>query len=421
MKDIRIAVVQFPGSNTERETHLALCRVGMTPVDFLWNQDHGILEACDGFVLVGGFSYEDCSRSGVIASLDPVLECLKDENERGKPILGICNGAQILVESGMIPQLDRYQVGLALTRNKRVSNGRVLGTGYYNAWVNLKLNSVPSRCAFTRDLEPEGQLKIPAAHGEGRFLAPQDLISELAERDQITFQYCDRSGTVSPGFPVNPNGSDANIAAVCNPSGNVMAMMPHPERTPNGDSIFSSMRDYILNPSKIAVRPLTFTPRPAEIQPFEAAGETIVLTVKLLIADNEAVAVENTLRRLGIPVKVERHTHWEIVSNGKPNPELLREIEATGELFNPNKEAVVILTTEKWVRSYLVRPKEDWIGRQKLDALKKRFGLENLLEIRHGVLWRITSSEGADGSLTRRALQTNIFYNAISHNCHEYS
>ncbi len=420
MTDIRIAVVQFPGSNTERETHLAIRRVGMIPLDFLWNQDFSILDECDGFVLTGGFSYEDRSRSGIIASLDPVVEILRAQAERGKPILGICNGAQILVESGMIPQLDEHQVAMALTRNKRVKNGRVLGTGYYNAWVYLKLKSPPRRCAFTRHLEPGRCQRIPVAHGEGRFLGHQDLLAQLDDRDQITLQYCDEKGEAIAEFPVNPNGSDSNIAAVCNPVGNVMAMMPHPERATDGDPIFSSMRSSIESPSEDAVAPLTFTPETSDIPSFKATEGAIALTVKLLIADNEAVSVQNTLNRLGIPLKVERHTHWEIVADGNRRPDLLRAIEASGELFNSNKEAAIAPVSENKVRSYLVRPKEDWIGRRKLDTLRDRFGLNELREIRRGVIWRLTSPTGSDGSLTRRALLTNILHNPVSHNCHEY-
>ena len=96
-----IAIIQFPGSNTERETLMACKRAGLNPVEFLWNQRHEDLKNYSGFIIVGGFSYEDRSRSGVIASLDPIVGVIKKESEKGKPVLGICNGAQILVESGI--------------------------------------------------------------------------------------------------------------------------------------------------------------------------------------------------------------------------------------------------------------------------------------------------------------------------------
>src|SRR5688572_427484 len=120
---MRIAVVQFPGSNCERETMLALTRAGMEPVEFLWNQEQEQLRSFAGYVLVGGFSYEDRSRSGIIAALDPVMQIIREESQQGKPVLGICNGAQILVEAGLVPGLANYKLGAALTNNKQISKG----------------------------------------------------------------------------------------------------------------------------------------------------------------------------------------------------------------------------------------------------------------------------------------------------------
>src|SRR5690348_1875797 len=124
---MRIGIIQFPGSNCERETILAIKRAGMIPVEFLWNESVEKLISCDGYVLVGGFSYEDRARAGIIAALDPITQILKNQSELGKPILGICNGAQILIEAGLVPGLKDYAVNMALTENKRIKNGLVLG------------------------------------------------------------------------------------------------------------------------------------------------------------------------------------------------------------------------------------------------------------------------------------------------------
>ena len=117
---LKIAIIQFPGSNTERETFMACRRVGLNPIEFLWNELAEKLSDFDGYVIVGGFAYEDRSRAGVIAALDPIINQVKIEAAAGKPVLGICNGAQILVESGLVPGLDGHRVGVALTDNKRV-------------------------------------------------------------------------------------------------------------------------------------------------------------------------------------------------------------------------------------------------------------------------------------------------------------
>ena len=220
-------------------------RVGLNPVEFLWNQPIETLSAYDGYIIVGGFSYEDRSRAGVIASLDPIIEKLKIESKYGKPILGICNGAQILVESGFVPGLNNFKLGLALTDNKRIQGGQVVGVGYYNTWTNLKLVVQAERGAFTRHLQEGESINIPLAHGEGRFVIPDSLLKEIISNNQTVFRYCNDAGSVIDEFPTNPNGSIYNLAAVCNTDGNVMAIMPHPERTRKGDVIFSSMKEYI--------------------------------------------------------------------------------------------------------------------------------------------------------------------------------
>ena len=113
----KIAIIQFPGSNCERESALAIKRAGMEPVEFLWNEPVEKLHECDGYFIIGGFSYEDRSRAGIIASLDPVMKIISEESEKGKPVLGICNGAQILVETGLVPGLRNNRVGMALFRS----------------------------------------------------------------------------------------------------------------------------------------------------------------------------------------------------------------------------------------------------------------------------------------------------------------
>ena len=233
-----IAIIQFPGSNTERETLMACRRVGLNPLEFLWNESAEKLTDFDGYVIVGGFAYEDRSRAGVIAALDPIIDQIKIEADKGKPVLGICNGAQILVESGLVPGLEDHRMGVALTDNKRVKGGHVVGVGYYNTWANLKMSVPPDRCAFTRQLNTNDFITIPLAHGEGRFILPKELLNKMIVNHQTVYRYCGDDGKVVDEFPINPNGSMYNLAAVCNPAGNVMAMMPHPERSENGDAIF---------------------------------------------------------------------------------------------------------------------------------------------------------------------------------------
>jgi phosphoribosylformylglycinamidine synthase I len=414
---MRIGVIQFPGSNCERETILAVKRAQMEAVEFLWNEPVEKLTSFDGYIIVGGFSYEDRSRSGAIAALDPIMKVIQQESDNGKPVLGICNGAQILVETGLVPGIAKHQVGMALTENKRVSDGQVLGTGYYNAWVHLRLTDDFQYNAFTRYLAPQNILNIPIAHGEGRFVIPPGLLAEMQTQGLGLFQYCDANGNIIDKFPVNPNGSVCNLAAVSNKAGNVMAMMPHPERTPNGDPIFQSMRDYIAGGHKQNVAPLHYQPRPEAISVFQNKAETRELIVELMITDNHAMSVENALRRKNIPLQVRRQIHWEIDCDSAATYDA---VIASGVLFNERKEILLQPTDVKSKKhiSFLVRSKEDLLGQQKKQMLEHHYAIRGIRSIRHGVLWSVAGQETQQ--LADHVINSHILYNPYAHDYYYY-
>jgi phosphoribosylformylglycinamidine synthase len=217
-----VAIVQFPGVNCERETARALTRAGLEPEIFAWTRPASELRDFRAFVIPGGFSYQDRVRAGALAAKDPLMEVIGEEADSGKPVLGICNGAQVLIESGLVP--GSHAVGLALARNRM--EGR---SGYYARWVQLRVEA--SACVFTSTLSAGDVLPMPVAHGEGRFAAREPKrLAELAARGQAPLRYAGEAGGIAEDFPDNPNGSPLGIAAVCNARGNVMALMPHPER-----------------------------------------------------------------------------------------------------------------------------------------------------------------------------------------------
>ena len=412
---MKIAIVQFPGSNCERETMLAVKRVGMEPVEFLWNDAREKLQQMDGFILVGGFSYEDRSRAGVIAALDPVMQEIKVQSELGKPILGICNGAQILVESGLVPGLENNTVGMVLTENKRVADGKILGTGYYNAWVHMRLSSQYQRNAFTRHLTPNHILHVPVAHGEGRFVMTPVLLQEIQHQGLNVFQYCDAEGAIVDAFPVNPNGSMANMAAVSNKSGNVMSMMPHPERTLSGDVIFQSMRDYIKAGHIERVAPLNYYPRPMTKTAYQKPDQAHECIVELMITDNHALTVQNTLRHLGFPVTVKRQVHWEVHCD---DAKTLEQIKNSGVLFNERKET----EARSLSKSFLVRSKDDLQGLQKVQSLQDHFSIKGVSAIHHGVLWQFVCDDNTNlPALMDEILHTHIICNPYAHDCYQYN
>ncbi len=254
MRKPKIAVLYFPGNNCEEETRDRCIDVGMDAKIIRWNSKEK-LSAFDGFIIPGGFSYEDRVRAGVIAAKEKIMNKIRDEVRDSKPLLGICNGAQALVETGLIPGLkNKVEMALAPNINPLVS-------GYYCAWVNIK-NINEKSCAFNYYSNKNEITEIPVAHGEGRFTTKDSsLVKKLIKNKQIIFRYCDKDGNTKDKFPTNPNGAVYNIAAISNKQGNVMAIMPHPERASfnwqlpnsiiknnekaNGIKIFESMKQYI--------------------------------------------------------------------------------------------------------------------------------------------------------------------------------
>ena len=226
----RVALIQFPGSNCEWETKRAAEASGLACDVFRWNRDPALLAEYDGYIIGGGFSYQDRIRSGVIAVKEPIIKRVVDEvTDKGKPCVGICNGAQVLVESGLIPGVTPGQVEMALAPNFHDPANRI--AGFCCRWVYLKHACKPERSLLTSEMPAGYVWPVPIAHGEGRFTTKiADLLETLHANDQVVFQYCDADGNVDADRSINPNGALDNIAGLCNPAGNVMALMPHPER-----------------------------------------------------------------------------------------------------------------------------------------------------------------------------------------------
>ena len=206
---MRAAVIQFPGSNCDRDAVHALNDVAGLETDLVWHREFKG-DLYDAVVLPGGFSYGDHLRAGAIAAHSPAMKDVKEMAHEGKPVLGICNGFQSLIESELLPG--------ALLQNACLT--------FICKWVVLRTES--SRTAFT-NLVPKGKLlRIPIAHNEGRYVHERKILKELEDNDQIIFRYVDDQGRATK--VANPNGAIDNIAGICNLEGNVLGMMPHPER-----------------------------------------------------------------------------------------------------------------------------------------------------------------------------------------------
>ena len=206
---MRFGVVVFPGTWSDADCFHVLKEVFRQPVEYVWHQETD-LSAYDCVVLPGGFSYGDYLRAGAIARFSPVMRSVEEFARRGGLVLGICNGFQVLCEAGLLPG--------ALMRNDNLE--------YRCQWVHLRVER--ALAPFTSAADPGRVLRIPIGHAEGNYFADPDTLARLEGEGRVLFRYCSESGEVSEA--ANPNGSIASIAGIVNERGNVLGMMPHPER-----------------------------------------------------------------------------------------------------------------------------------------------------------------------------------------------
>lgn len=222
-------VLVFPGSNCDHDCYHVLKHVFKMDTDFVWHKETS-LEGYDLVVVPGGFTYGDYLRTGAMAKLSPVMSALKTFVKRGGPVIGICNGFQILLEAGLLPGAMMANVSLKFICD--------------HVYLRTETQDTP----FTSNLQRGSVLKIPVAHYQGNYMASPETLLELEDNDQIVFKYCDAGGNVVES--ANPNGSVKNIAGICNRERNVVGMMPHPERcsepelgSVDGKHIFESVID----------------------------------------------------------------------------------------------------------------------------------------------------------------------------------
>ncbi len=206
---MRFAVVVFPGTWSDHDSQYSLVTGAGQDADLVWHRETD-LSRYDCVVLPGGFSYGDYLRCGAIARFSPVMDAVVRHAEAGKPVIGICNGFQVLCEAHLLPG--------ALMRNDSLQ--------YRCEWVNLRVERVDT--PFTNLCEPGQVLRVPVSHGEGRYFADPATLDDLEASGRVVFRYCTPDGEITT--QANPNGSERNIAGIVNERRNVLGMMPHPER-----------------------------------------------------------------------------------------------------------------------------------------------------------------------------------------------
>ncbi len=206
---MKFAVVVFPGSNCDHDAHYAATHVLGQQAEYVWHKDTSLGNA-DAVILPGGFAHGDYLRTGAIARFSPVMTAVRTFADAGGPVLGICNGFQVLLEAGMLPG--------AMLRNRSVK--------FQCEHVLIKTEQTDT--PFTLACRPGQVLRIPIAHGEGNYYAEPDVVARLDKNRQVVFRYTNADGV--PTDDANPNGSVGNIAGLCNERRNVVGLMPHPER-----------------------------------------------------------------------------------------------------------------------------------------------------------------------------------------------
>jgi phosphoribosylformylglycinamidine synthase len=229
---MKLGVVTFPGSNCDYDCYKAIEEGLEAEAVYLWHKEHD-LRGVDAVFLPGGFSYGDYLRAGAIASLSPIMREVAAFAEAGGPVAGICNGFQILCEAGLLPG--------ALIRNRSLK--------FASRTVRLRVENADT--LFTTAYEPGQVLRIPIAHGEGCYIAEPETLARLETEGRVVFRYVDAAGNPTP--EANPNGSLNNVAGVVNERGNVLGMMPHPERavsgllgSVDGMGFFRSLADHLV-------------------------------------------------------------------------------------------------------------------------------------------------------------------------------
>jgi len=228
---MKFGIVKFPGSNSDEDAFLAVEQVLGQEGVWLWHKDHD-LRGADVIILPGGFSYGDYLRAGAIARFSPIMREVVAHADRGGPVIGICNGFQIACEAGLLPG--------ALLRNQSLQ--------FVSELVRVRVENSETR--FTNQYAPGQVLRMPIAHGDGRYVADETTLDRLEQNGQVVFRYVNAAGDVDPAH--DPNGSSRSIAGIVNDRGNVLGLMPHPERaaeavvgSADGVALFESVLSHV--------------------------------------------------------------------------------------------------------------------------------------------------------------------------------
>ncbi len=416
----RVAIIYFPGTTGVPQVQHALLAVGLSYQRVLWNTTES-LSQYDAFILPAGFSFGDRIRAGVIAAHTPVMQQLCQAAQQGKPILGIGNGCNILVEAGLLPGATPLGLAGALTTNVRSKTQGIMGVGLYHSAVHIKYIAPTQRSVFTSQLALNAILPAQVNDRAGAFVFPLDLLNALERNQQILFKYCTASGTVENDFPVNPNGSQASIAGLCNPTGNVVGYIPELERDEQGAVLFQGLRQSLAQPITPITQPLPWHPNPIIIRRYQSAIESLDFYVQTAQTQAASRSAETVLQRAGFNVHVQCQQYWEVWHDAPTErvTELMKTIINSSVLFQPQLDHYQLQwQPDNTTVTVLVRDITDYIGKYAIQQLHHQYNVTELENCLQGIIWKFTLPATTD--ITERLqqvsqmLQTYLFYNPYS-------
>ncbi|MFA5995181.1 MAG: phosphoribosylformylglycinamidine synthase subunit PurQ [Patescibacteria group bacterium] len=411
----QIAIIHFPGTTGVAEIERAANSVGLATQRVLWHEVNKLDNAA-AIILPAGFSYGDRIRPGVIAARSLIMQKIKQLAQQGKPVLGIGNGCQILIEAGLLPGVTQQALAGATALNVRKQGQDVLGVGLYHEAVYIKMVTPAVRTVFTNGLTQNIVLAARVADGAGRFLFPETLLTELEHNHQIVFKYCVANGTITNEFPANPNGAIESIAGICNPAGNILGYIPEIEREETGTVLMAGLRKSLEQNFVPVAQSLHWQSGTALIKRYQAATTSLDIYVTAPQLVNQAAMAEQVLQQLGYNVTITCKGYWEIWHNANEAtlPTLTTQLVKTNLLVNATQEQYEL----KWQAApdtvnVLVRDINDYTGK----LVTQKLHLNNVLK---GTIWELhipASSITERMNIAANILQTYLLYNPYSQDC----
>jgi phosphoribosylformylglycinamidine synthase len=420
----RVGVLPISHAEAVSEIMDAIAYTGMEPKALQWDEATvAELSALDAYVIIGDDTVDSTACESLVAVLHPLVLELKQQTQQGKPLLGIAQGANLLINSGLVPGLESEKVGMAIVTVCGDVEMRAGQSTESLIPACMRLTPQYQRNAFTRYLTPKDILTLSFSQQSRSFVVSKALYAELQEQGQLLFQYCDTNGNHHLDQPFSQSDSVLDlvpqVAAVSNKAGNVLAVIPSVEMATSGEVIFSSMREYIENNLYRAVPPLHYYPRRSVLQRYQQPLGARVCLVELLSENEKLKQLQNVMQQHGIAAEVRCYLHWEM--QGVSEAEWLKLLKS-GLLGRPDKENVKeALMADQNTGAILVRQKLEQYDHLKFGTLKPSVSLPDKTELRQGLVWEFEFQPSVDVTrMLEKIFILQVIAQPVVHTCLRY-